>query len=66
MTDDRNCHGQLTLCDRKKRDWFHKDYSMESFTKFVFKTQGFHAELGMWGFSRERTMSLHITHFVIS
>ena len=60
MTDDRNCHGQLTLCDRKimDSDWVHKDYSMESFTKFVFKIQGFHAELGIFGFSRERTISL--------
>ena len=36
MTDDRNCHGQLAQYDRKKMEQIHKDYSMESFTKFVF------------------------------
>ena len=41
MTDDRNCHGQLTSCDRKMRDsnWDYKDYSMYCFTKFLFKIQ---------------------------
>ena len=37
MTDDRSYRDQLTSYDRKMRDWVHKDYSMESFTKFVFK-----------------------------
>ena len=37
MTDDRSCHGQLVQCDRKKMEQVHKDYSMESFTKFLFK-----------------------------
>ena len=37
MTDDRSCHGQLAQYDRKKMEQIHKDYSMECFTKFVFK-----------------------------
>ncbi len=39
MTDDRSCHGQLVQYDRKKMEQIHRDYSMESFTKFVFKIE---------------------------
>ena len=41
MTDDRSCHGQLAQYDRKKMEQIHKDYSMECFTKFVFKILSF-------------------------